>query len=52
MGRPSLVTWPLTAYTLAFVKFFADIPGAAISLGEVAPAAIVEAERVAAPIAR
>lgn len=34
-------TWPLTAYTLAFVQFFADIPGAAISLGEVAPAVVV-----------
>ena len=30
------ITWPFTAYTLAFVRFFAGFPGAAIGLGDVA----------------
>ncbi|MDW8327259.1 MAG: ComEC/Rec2 family competence protein [Anaerolineales bacterium] len=32
--------YPFLAYTLAFVKFFAQVPGASLALGEVAPAAV------------
>jgi competence protein ComEC len=33
--------WPFTAYTLAFVELFAQVPGASIDLGEVAPGFVV-----------
>jgi competence protein ComEC len=33
--------WPFTAYTIAFVRLFARVPGASIGLGEVAPWFIV-----------
>jgi beta-lactamase superfamily II metal-dependent hydrolase len=35
------LTWPLTAYTLAFVDVFAQVPGGTLALGEVAPAAVL-----------
>jgi len=33
--------WPFTAYTIAFVEWFAKAPGASIDLGEVAPAFVI-----------
>lgn len=35
------LTWPLTAYTLAFVDLFARVPGGALGLSDVAPALVV-----------
>lgn len=34
------LAYPFVAYTLAFVEFFARIPGASLTLGDVAPAAV------------
>lgn len=34
------LAYPCLAYTLAFVEFFARVPGASLVLGEVAPAAV------------
>jgi len=31
------LAWPFSAYTIAFVELFAKVPGASISLGDVAP---------------
>jgi competence protein ComEC len=35
------LAWPFTAYTLAFVEWFAQFPGASLGLGDVAPAFVV-----------
>jgi competence protein ComEC len=34
------LAYPFVAYTLAFVEFFARVPGASLALGDIAPAAV------------
>jgi len=35
------LAWPFSAYTIAFVEFFAHLPNDALALGETAPALVV-----------
>ncbi len=37
----AVLAWPFSAYTIAFVQFFAHLPNAAFALGETAPALVV-----------